>query len=442
MTTADNGEADGQTCDVAVIGGGPGGSTVATLLARQGYRVALFEKARHPRFHIGESLLPANLPLFEELGVGAEIRAIGMEKWGAEFVSPWHAEGRQAFVFADAWNKALPHAYQVQRAPFDDILFRNAIKNGVQAHEGCRVTDVEFLPGRKGVVVHSRRDDGAAGKHRARFLIDASGRDTFLANRMHSKRRNPRHNSAAMFAQFRNARRHPGRDEGNISIFWFDDGWFWFIPLPEGITSVGAVVWPYYMKRRDKPVAEYFQETINKCPALAERLRDAERVTDVEATGNFSYLSTRSHGPNYLLLGDAFAFIDPVFSSGVMLAMQSAFAAAAAVEAILSKRQSERAALRAYDRNLRHGPRQFAWFIYRINQPSMRDLFMRPSNRFRAKEALLSVLAGDIFGETPIWKSLRAFKTVYYIHVWRHALRSLRAWVGRRRNIRVATEEA
>lgn len=442
MAAQDSKTANGQTWDVAIIGGGPGGSTAATLLARQGYRVALFEKARHPRFHIGESLLPANLPLFEELGVAEKIRAIGMEKWGAEFVSPWHREGRQAFAFAEAWNKTLPHAYQVQRAPFDEILFRNAVRHGATAYEGCRVTDVTFLPGTQGVLVDSRQDDGTVAQHQARFLIDASGRDTFLANRARSKRRNPRHNSAAMFAHFRNARRHTGREEGNISIFWFDDGWFWFIPLPDGVTSVGAVVWPYYMKRRDKPVTDYFLETIGKCPALAERLRDATRVTDVEATGNFSYQCTHSHGPNHLLLGDAFAFIDPVFSSGVMLAMQSAFAAATAVDAILSERQSVRAALRAYDRSLRHGPRHFAWFIYRINQPSMRDLFMRPSNRFRAKEALLSVLAGDIFGDTPIWKSLRAFKLVYYIHVWSHAPRSLRAWFGRRRAIRVTAGEA
>ena len=178
-------------CDVLVIGGGPAGTTVAPLLAEMGHKVVLLEKAHHPRFHVGESLLPANLPLFERLGVAAEVKAIGMEKWGAEFVSPQH-ETSQTFQFGEAWDKSMPHAYQVQRAEFDTILIRNAEKKGVEVHEGCKAKAVEFLPENAGAVIRAEHDDGSQTEWTARFVVDASGRDTFLANRFQIKHRNPK----------------------------------------------------------------------------------------------------------------------------------------------------------------------------------------------------------------------------------------------------------
>ena len=431
--------------DLLVIGGGPAGSTAATLLTQRGYRVALFEKDRHPRFHIGESLLPANLPLLERLGVAEQVRAIGMRKWGAEFVSHWDGR-RQDFRFAEAWNKSLPMAYQVRRSVFDEILIRRAAQVGAEVIEGARVREVEIAgdtlpdgaPSEMPVRAQVQYEDGRVQSWQARFLVDASGRDTFLANRLQVKRRDPKHNSAAIFGHFSGAQRYAGEREGHISIYWFDHGWFWFIPLSDGATSVGAVVWPYYLKSRTVPVRDFLLATIALCPPLAQRLSGAQLINEVQATGNYSYHCTRSHGARYLLLGDAYAFIDPMFSSGVMLAMHSAFAGAETVDRCLREPARAAAALRTFDEIMRRGPREYSWFIYRVTSPTMREMFLGPRNIWRVKEALLSLLAGDIFGATPIWTSLRAFKWLYRLISLRHPGRSAHAWRRRRVNIQPA----
>jgi flavin-dependent dehydrogenase len=426
-------------CDVLIIGGGPAGATAAIRLAQRGHKVVVLDKARHPRFHIGESLLPANLPLFDALGVGDEVRAIGMDKRGAEFVSPWH-DHKQTFYFADAWDKSMPAAYQVRRADFDEILFRRARTVGATALDGCRVTDVRFLDDQSGAVVQARREDGELLEFPTRYVIDASGRDTFLGNRFKAKVRNPRHNSSALYGHFANAELNAGSDAGNITVFWFEHGWFWFIPLSDGTTSVGAVVWPHYLQSRKISLEAFFHATIAMCPPLAARLAKATLVSGPEATGNFAYKCDRLRGPNYLMVGDAFTFVDPVFSSGVMLAMNGAFAAADAVDAWLSSPASATAAFRRFERTLERGPKEFSWFIYRVTNPTMRELFMDPKNMLRMKEALLSVLAGDIFGRTPIWPSIYAFKAIYYLASAFHPKRTWTAYRRRRNNIREVAE--
>ena len=445
--------------DILIIGGGPAGSTAAALLASRGYDVTLLEKAHHPRFHIGESLLPANVRLLEQLGVADEVAAIGMEKWGIEFVSPWH-ENRTLLEFADAWDKSMPKAYQVRRSEFDHVLIRNAAKRGARVIEGCRVRDVAFkddqsdgasgidAAGGPGAIVTAQNEDGATVRYDARMVVDASGRDTFLANKFGAKKKNKAHNSSALYGHFENAERLPGKLEGNITIFWFPHGWFWFIPLSDGASSVGAVCWPYYLKSRPKErsLNDFFLDTIALCPQLADRLKSATRLADVEATGNYSYTATHAQGPDYLLLGDAFAFVDPVFSTGVYLAMNSAFVGADLVDARLSKsaevRAEVRAAAKRFDDVMIKGPREFSWFIHRVTNPTMRDLFMEPRNVLGAKEALLSLFAGDIFGKTPIWPSIFAFKTIYRMTSLFNARRTIAALRSRRDNIRdVDTKE-
>ena len=412
-------------CDVLVIGGGPAGSTISALLAERGRDVVLLEKSRHPRFHIGESLLPFNMPLFERLGVAKEIESIGMPKYGAEFVSPSH-EKPVMFEFANALDNSFPSTYQVRRSEFDNILFRNAARKGARAIEGCRVTGVEFRPG--GAEVTAREESGSEQAWQTRFVVDASGRDTYLASRLGIKERDRKHNSAAIYGHFSGATRLPGRAEGNITIFWFDHGWFWFIPLADGATSVGAVCWPYYMKSRTTGPRQFLLDTIALCPALAERVRHAELISPVTATGNYSYSAGRAAGANYIMLGDAFAFIDPIFSTGVFLAMHGAFVGADTVETCLDHPRRARRALNAYDASVHRGVRIFSWFIYRVMTPGLRDIFMNPNNRFQLRDALLSVLAGNIFLRTRLVMKILALKALYYVVSAYNLRKSWVAW--------------
>lgn len=421
--------------DVAVIGGGPAGSTIAALLAERGHDVVLIEKSHHPRFHIGESLLPLNMPLFDRLGVKKQIEAIGMVKYAAEFVSPMHKR-TTTFHFADAWDKNFPFSYQVKRAEFDEILFKNAVSKGARAFEGHKVSGVEFR-GENRCLISARKDDGETYQWEPRFVVDASGRDTLLSNQFGIKLRNKKHASAALYGHFQGATRQTGKAEGNIAIFWFDHGWFWLIPLADGSNSVGAVCWPYYMKSRKTSVEQFFFDTIALCPGIAERLQPAKLTSPVTATGNYSYTSKHSSGKNYLMLGDAYAFIDPVFSTGVFLAMNSAFVGADAVDECLRQPHKATSALKEFDRVMVRGPKLFSWFIYRVTTPAMRELFMFPSNEFRLQDALLSVLAGDVFRGTPIGRQIIAFKAVYYLKSLSMFKLSFQAWLRRRRSIKV-----
>jgi flavin-dependent dehydrogenase len=415
--------ADAQACDVVVIGGGPAGSTAAALLARRGHRVVALEKAHHPRFHIGESLLPMNLPLFERLGVLEQVRALGVYKPGADFEAD-NERGYNSYAFARAIGNSPPHAYQVWRQDFDAMLFRHAHTCGADTREGHEVVQVEQRDPRC-TLIEVRTDTGASYRLQARYLVDASGRDTFLSAKKRLRRKNSRHQSAAIFGHFRNVERRPGADEGNISIYSFAHGWMWMIPLPNAVMSVGAVCRPEYLKQRKTTPREFLLESLQQNAALWRRMQAAELIgNEVRVTGNYSYDSRHMGGAGWVLVGDAFAFLDPVFSSGVYLAMSGAEQAAQVVDSALREPGRERALLRRLEKRQRAGMRRFCFFIYRFNGPVMQDLFRHPSNRWQLEQSVISMLAGDLFDTPQVVRRLRLFKLIYAlccVRDWRRA---------------------
>ncbi len=429
----------GRSCEVLVIGGGPAGTTVSSILKNKGHDVVLIDKDKHPRFHIGESLLPMNLPILERLGVLDEIRDIGLRKNGAEFISESSPDGTvgqkrsHTFYFKNAMNKSAPgYAYQVRRSEFDQILLDNCQSSGVNVQRQHKVTAVNFAETHANVTVKD-----TAGKSEvwtADFVIDASGRDSFLARSLKIKEKNQSHNSAAIFGHFKGVERRSGSDAGNISIYWFKYGWFWLIPLADGTMSVGAVCQPDYLKSRKSNLETFFHNTLALCPGAQHRMQGSRLVGEINATGNYTYAATRSYGNRYLLVGDSFAFVDPVFSSGVFLCMSAAEIAADAVSQSLLHPDRGDQLFRAYEKQVRKGVKVVSWFIYRFNTPVMRKLFMDPKNIFGIEEAVISMLAGDIYGESPIKLRIALFKMIYYTSSLKNLPASFKSFLRRRKS--------
>ena len=388
---------------IIVIGGGPGGSTAATLLARQGFEVTLFEREVFPREHVGESLLPASIPILETLGVIEEIEAAGFTpKYGATMVwgrdpEPW------SWHFAET-NATYPHAYQVWRPTFDQMLLRNAERNGVIVHEGCRVVDVK-LGANAGKAVTVESVNGESQMFEADWIVDASGQNGFLSRRLELRVNDEFFRNLAVYSYYRGAQRLPEPDAGNIFIEAYEHGWSWAIPLPDDVMSVGVVVDAAWggSQLTEQTTEEFYREQLSMTGRTASMLADAEMIDEPRVIRDWSYTSQRLVGDGYILVGDAACFIDPLFSSGVHLALSSAVLASAYVTSALRDPEMREPAAEVYTQlymQQYHQFREMAALFYASNRTS--DSYFWEARRITQtsddvspREAFIAAVAGQ-----------------------------------------------
>jgi flavin-dependent dehydrogenase len=381
--------------DVAVVGGGPGGSSTATSLARRGHRVVLLERDRFPRFHIGESQLPWSNEIFRALGVDEAIAAAGfVQKWGASFRA-FDGITEQYADFAAAVETPTPQTIQVPRGRFDEILLRHAARCGATVLEGHRALEAAIEA--DGVTLRFVGAEGTERALRVGAVVDASGRAGLLARKLGRHEVDPLLRNIAVHAQYEGVPRSEGRRAGDIRMFTRPDmGWIWFIPLSETAMSVGAVIPQAVHRLHAKPTPEeslegYLAET----PAAALLLRQARRISPARFDADYSYLGTRLAGDRWVAVGDAAAFLDPIFSTGVLLAMQAGLEAADALHAGLIAGDLSSQHFADYERRVRRRYHHFRRFAVGFYDQDFRALWFARSPRRGIFRALLSVLAGN-----------------------------------------------
>ena len=404
--------------DVVIAGGGPAGSTAAILLARAGFSVCVLEKDRHPRFHIGESILPRTTPLLRELGLEEAVLGLThLPKFGAEF-GFGNDHTTRKFSFTDGLVPGFP-VFNIERSAFDKLLLDKAREAGAEVYEERPVKSVTRL------AENDVEVETAEGPVRARLLLDASGHGTLVGRALNLRQNfdDPELQKVAYFQHFDNVERPAGKESGHPGIFMCAEGWFWVIGLSETKTSVGFVTRPSFVRTLNIPPAQLLQWAVARCPVVRHRMRDATGSAENIVLADFSYRCRPYAGPGYFMIGDAACFLDPIFSTGVTLAMMSSTHAAGLAADLLRGKVSSRAAQKRHCRFVERGTAPFWRLIRSYYKHSFRELFIHGTGPLQVPGAIISVLAGQVFPK-PVWQ-LRWRHRAFDFFVWLQQYREL-----------------
>ncbi len=380
--------------DFAVAGGGPAGSSAAIALAQRGHSVVLFEREAFPRFHIGESLLSTANDAFAVLGLAERMAAANFPvKWGARLFTHDGMSGR-GVDFATVTEVMRPQTYQVPRSEFDRILMERARESGVDVRERHRVTACDFTP--EAAVLEVERNNEERFTIRVRALVDATGRQGLIAKKFNLRTDEPRLANIAVFSHYSNVPLIEGERPNDIRIVArSDSGWFWLIPISAELMSVGVVLpKKLFLQMPDGTNEERLERAIADTPLVARLMQDARREWPVRVEKDFSYRASSYAGDRWILAGDAGSFLDPVFSTGVSIAMESGIEAAAELDRALRRNNFSARSFAAFSRRQRRRYETFRQFVIGFYSPQFRDLFFDPEPPRRMFQAVVTVLSG------------------------------------------------
>jgi len=387
--------------DVIVMGGGPAGSTVAGILAREGRKVILFEKEIFPRHHIGESLMTDTYWTFRRLGILEKMKESPfVRKYSVQFANAACKESRP-FYFFEAVHHESAVTWQITRAQFDHLLIDHAAEQGVTVHQGALVKQVLF-EGDQAVGVEVQMPDGTREKFFAKVVVDATGQMAMLSNKFRWRVRDPKLKKAVIYSYFKDAYREPDLNGGATLVLRTEagsGGWFWYIPLENDITSVGIVADPEYLVQgRGQDLAKIFQEEIDKCEPVRKRVAPGTRVDKIYSILDYSYRSKHNAGNGFIIIGDAYGFLDPIYSSGVLLALKMAELAADAIHDAFNHDDFSAARLGQYQAKLDRGIESMRKLVYAFyNDGFSFSGFLRKYPEERVH--IINLLIGDVFRE-------------------------------------------
>lgn len=387
------------TLDVIVIGGGPAGAAAATILAQHGLSVRLFEREKGARFHIGESLMPDTYWTLRRMGVLEKIKASKFtKKYSVQFVTDTGKESQPFYFFENNPHEAS-QTWQVVRSEFDKMLLDNASDLGADIQYGCRVMDAIF-EGDRCVGVKVQGPDGAINDVFAKVVVDASGQSLVLGSRLKIKVPDPNLRKASVWAYFKGASREAGLDEGATLVLQTEGkkGWFWYIPLQDNIVSVGVVGSLEDMFADKLSHEEIFERELNRCPAAKKRVSVGERVSGYYSTKDFSYKCSQVAGNGWVLVGDAFGFLDPIYSSGVFLALKSGEMAADAIAEGLKNNNTSAEQLGKWGPQFIQGMDRMKRLVYAFYEGFSFGGFIRKNPDM--KRHVIDLLVGDLFKDS------------------------------------------